>query len=142
VNQTAFFKMLGAPLNNTRWSWGAVREGDGTVFLKVWKDQIKILDGVQFAQLTYNARLGADRANFRHRERLEHVARVKANAPCYLIYCEAVDPTVRPRRVRWFNSTEVFPGDRIAEFDGDWWVEMRSGVPVQQVIPSPSGSTA
>jgi hypothetical protein len=134
--------MLGAPLKNTRWSWGAVRPEDGAVFLKVWRDQMRTHDGSQFAQVTFHARFRDDPDNFRHRARLGHVARVRDGAPCYLIECEAVDPTTRPRRVRWLNATEVFPGGRVVDLDGEWWVEMLAGVSVQEVVPSPTGSPA
>lgn len=56
MNQTAFFEMLGAPLKNPRWSWGAVRSEGRVVFLKVWRDQMRTHGGSQFAQVTFHAR--------------------------------------------------------------------------------------
>lgn len=35
-SRAELFSYLGAPLNNVQWSWGAVRETDGSVFLVVW----------------------------------------------------------------------------------------------------------
>lgn len=129
MNQTAFFEILGAPLTNSRWSWGAVRPKDGAVILKVWRDQMKFINGARFAQVTFHARFRADPDNFRHRARLDHVAQVKSGSPCYLVECEAVDPVAQPRRVRWFNAAEVFPGGRVMELGGESWVEMLAGVP-------------
>src|SRR5262249_47998209 len=112
MNQTAFFAMLGAPLVNSRWSWGAARPMDGTVFLRVWQDQLRAHDGSQFVQVTHHARFHNGPVNYGYRERLEHVDLIQGGAPCYLIVCEAVDPAAKPRRVTRFNATEVFPGGR------------------------------
>jgi hypothetical protein len=133
VNQTALFALLGAPLANYRWSWGAVRPADGAVFLRVWQDRMREHGGRRFAQVTHHARYGGDSANPGYRERVGHVDRVRGGAPCYLVVCEAVDPAARPRKIRRFNDTEVFPGGRVAEMDGEWWVEVMPGVPVGEV---------
>jgi putative restriction endonuclease len=135
VNQTAFFERLGAPLKNARWSWGAVRPDDGTVFLKVWRDQMRTHNGTLFAQITYRARFRDNPDNFRHRAREEQVKQIRAGSSCYLIECVAADPTARPRRVQWFNAAEVFPGGRVVELDGEVWVEMLPAVPVAEVVP-------
>ena len=141
MNQTEFFEMLGAPLRNVQWSWGAVRTEDGAVFLKVWRDQIRTHNGRQFAQITYYSRFQDDPGNFRHRARVEHVAQVRSGSPCYLIECVADDPTARPRRVQWFNSSELNPGGQVLEIDGEWWVEMLPAVPVADVCFSQAEGT-
>ena len=133
VNQTALFALLGAPLINSRWSWGAVRPSDGAVFLRVWQDRMRELDGRQFVQVTHHARYGHDSPNPGYRERGRHVDQVRGGSVCYLVMCEAVDPGARPRKVQRFNDTEVFPGGRLAEVDGEWWVEVMPGVPVGEV---------
>jgi len=47
--------------------------------------------------------------------------------------CEAVDTTARPRRIRRFNSGEVFVGGSVVEqFQGDYWVERLQSVPVDE----------
>jgi hypothetical protein len=139
VNQTAFFEMLGAPLTNSRWSWGAVRPNDGAVFLKVWRDRMRTHDEVRFAQVTFHARFRDDPDNFRHRARVEQVDQVRAGSPCYLIECVAADTTARPRRVQWFNAAEVFRGCRVVQLDGEWWVEMLPAVPVAQACLAGTG---
>jgi hypothetical protein len=42
---SSLFQSLGAPLANTRWSWGAQRSSDGAVFLRVWQDLKFIQEG-------------------------------------------------------------------------------------------------
>ena len=41
MNRKEFFELLGAPLNNYQWPWGAARQEDGTVFLCVWEDEVR-----------------------------------------------------------------------------------------------------
>jgi hypothetical protein len=142
MNQRALFAMLGAPLTNSRWSWGAVRPEDGAVFLRVWQDRMQTHDGSQFVQITNHARFRNGPANCGYRERLKHVELIRGGAPRYLIVCEAVDPAARPRRIRSFNAAEVFPGGRVVELNGDWWVEVLPGVAVQEVRLSPTGGRA
>jgi hypothetical protein len=47
-SRAELFGYLGAPLNNVQWSWGAVRETDGSVFLVVWQDE-NLRRGPRFA---------------------------------------------------------------------------------------------
>lgn len=141
MNQKAFFNRLGAPLVNSRWSWGAVRAGDGAVFLRVWKDKMRTHEGSEFAQVTFYARFRG-RPTHGHRERIEQVGLVRDGALCYMVLCEAVDTTARPRRIKRFNSTEVFPGGRVVEFDGEWFVEMLPAVTVNEIAHSPAGAPA
>jgi hypothetical protein len=130
MNQTDFFEMLGAPLTNPRWSWGAIRPEDGTVFLRVWADQMRMHSGSRFVQVTRPEWVGGPA----YSERLQHVDRIRDGARCYLIICEATDPSViSPRKIKQFNDTKVLPGGRLVNLDGDWWVEVLPGVPVKEV---------
>jgi hypothetical protein len=142
MNQTAFFASLGAPLRNPRWSWGAVRPEDGAVFLRVWQDRMRDHLGSRFDQLTHHARYRDDPNNLGYRERLEHVELVRGGRRCYLIVCEAAEPDARPRELRQFDHTQVFPGGRVVELDGDWWIEVGPGLPVGEVRPSEAGGPA
>lgn len=123
--------MLGAPLKNTRWLWGAVRPADGAVFLRVWDDRKRVFDGSVFVQITHDAAYRDNSGNPGYRERGQHVDLVRAGAPCYLVMCEAVNTTERPRRVARFNTTEVFEGGRVQEAAGDWWIEIGRAIPVK-----------
>jgi hypothetical protein len=139
MTKRAFFEMLGVPLRNNRWSWGAVRQKDGAVFLLVWQDELELHDGSQFARVTRHAAFIGRSNNCGYRERLKHVERLRGGAPCYLIMCEAINPAESPRKVRQFNADEVFPDGRVEELDGDWWVEVLAAVPVEEVMLSPIG---
>jgi hypothetical protein len=52
MNRKELFELLGAPLNNFQWSWGAVRPDDGTVFLCVWGDEVHHHNGAEIVPLT------------------------------------------------------------------------------------------
>lgn len=133
MTQSAFFTRLGAPLANVRWSWGAVRRGDGAVFLRVWKDRMRRRDGVDFVQVTHNHAYLTNQKNPGYRERQRHVDLVRAGAPSYLVMCEVEDADATPRKIASFDSREVFPGGRVIEEDGEFWLEVLPGVPAEKV---------
>ena len=51
-----------------------------------------------------------------------------------MVMCEAADLNASPRVVKDFNKDEVFPGGRIVQLDGDWWVELRGRVRVREIM--------
>ena len=134
VTQKDFFAMLCAPLVNPRWSWGAVRKSDGAVILRVWKDDSRSHNGRDFVRINWKSRRAADRVSHGRRERVAHVELIMGGARCYLIICEAEDPRAKPRRVKRFNSEEIFPGGPAQERDDGWWVELRSALPVSKFL--------
>lgn len=124
---------------NVRWSWGAVREADGAVFLRVWEDRKRPHDGATFMKATHRWAYRENGSSPGFREREEHVRRIRRGAPCYLVFCRAVDRNARPRKIESFNTSEVFPGGRMVELDGETWIEVLPGVPVKQAM-LPAGS--
>ena len=136
--QKNFFAMLGAPLANSRWSWGAVRPADGAVVLRVWQDpdNVRTHSGREFVRIWKERAGSTGPISHGSRERLEHVNLIRGGAPCYLIMCEAVDPGARPRQVRRFNDREVFPGGAVELIDDGWWVERLPGRPVADIVAS------
>jgi hypothetical protein len=137
MNQKDFFATkLGAPLVNVRWSWGAIRELDTTVFLRVWDDEVQTREGREFVRVC-RAVSQVDSTDLGHRERIKHVDRVRGGARCYLVMCTAVDPAESARRVRQFNDKEVFIGGAVEQFDDHWWIERLSAVSVGEVAAAP-----
>jgi hypothetical protein len=145
IKQKSFFEALGAPLHNPRWSWGAVRPSDGAVILRVWSDEMRVADGRQVVQVTFNHAFAADPGNAGFRERAKHVALLLAGSPCLLVMCDAVDPAASPRKVKRFDSTGVYRGGGLVEIEGGWWVEKREHVPFadarEQVAPAAAEPT-
>jgi NADPH:quinone reductase-like Zn-dependent oxidoreductase len=58
-SRAELFSYIGAPLNNVQWSWGAVRETDGSVFLVVWQDE-NLRRGTQSYSLVHNQEFWGD----------------------------------------------------------------------------------
>jgi len=134
VSQKELFDRVGAPLNNTRWSWGAVRGEDGAVFLRVWQDETMRLHGKLFIRLTANKFFQeTDPSNLGYQERLEHVACVRNGAKLYLVMCRAVDQSEHPRKVGDFNNKEVFLAGAVKVVEGEVWVELAGRLPVEKV---------
>jgi hypothetical protein len=133
ISQSSLFASLGAPLSNIRWSWGSVRPSDGAVFLRVWKDLIQPRNGNQYIRIGNETKLRSNPRNLGRKERMQHILRVANGARCFLIMCEAIDPKAEPRAIKDFNSEHVFPGGKVLEENGEWWVEVLPQVPVKDV---------
>lgn len=101
--------------------------------MRVWEDRKCVLDGSVFVQITADAAYRNNSGNPGYRERKQHVDLVRGGAPCYLVVCEAVDPSERPRRIARFNTTEVFEGGRVQEAAGEWWIEIVRAIPVKSL---------
>lgn len=130
MTQTQMFASLGAPLKNSR-SMGSVREADGALFLKVWQDESRRINGKRYIwisdELPPEDDIGAS-------ERLAHVKLAESGQPCYLIMCQAVDPKAEPRKVKTFNKKEVFVGGEVIIEDSAYWVELEGRVPLQEAV--------
>jgi hypothetical protein len=135
MNMKDMFAILGAPLHNVAWSWGAVRPQDGAVFLRVWQDRMRLNDGSQFVAVTNHAGWRRDiRVKPGRRERLEHVDLIRRGASCFLIMLEARDQSARPRSVKSFNAAQVFRGGRLVELDGEWYIERLDSLSVEEAM--------
>jgi hypothetical protein len=113
-----------------------VREADGTVFIRVWQENVRTHAGREFVRIWQQKRGAIDPTEHGRHERLRHVEMIRGGARCYLIMCEAVDWAAKPRRVRRFNTKEIFPGGAVQQFDGDWWVELLPALPVEDLTAS------
>jgi hypothetical protein len=68
-----------------------------------------------------------------YQERLEHLARVKNGAMCYMVICVVKDKDVYPRKIKRFNSDELYLGGKLMDYDGDSWLEIVGRVPFRDV---------
>ena len=134
MRPTDFFDMLGAPLKNVQWSWGARREQDGTVFLRVWQDEVASgyvrLTNFQKAE-KYKEKSQRYKPGFQ--ERLDHIGLIANGAKCYLVMCIATDKETIPRKIKEFIKERLFPAGKIVQRNDDWWAELLPSVPVNQV---------
>lgn len=135
MNQSEFFRRMGAPLTNARWSWGGIRSADGAVVLRVWQDRKLKLNDRWYMMITHHAKYENDTDNLGYRERNEHAALIRSGRwPCYMVMCLAEDTTSSPRKVVSFNEREVFVGGNVIEHEGDSWVEMTGRVPAESLF--------
>src|SRR5437879_2010487 len=138
MTPTDFFNTLGAPLKNVQWSWGARRERDGTIFMRVWQDQVETRNDSQYVRLTNfqtakKYKEENDREKLGYRERLEQIELVRNGAKCYLVMCIAVDKEALPRTIKEFIDDRLFPAGKIVQRNNDWWAELLGSVRVDQV---------
>ena len=129
---TALFEKLGAPLANSRWSWGGMRE-DGSVVLRVWQNETRCIDGKLHIQLTHHQVFAGREDNLGYQERNRHTEQILAGARCYMVMCEPKSTQTVPREIKDFNEREVFVAGRVIEHDGDLWVPIADRKPVSQV---------
>ena len=128
MSLTQHFKKLGAPLKNSRWSWGAVRESDGVVFLRVWQDRKIRLDGKTYMMVTHHEAYVGNESSLGYIERLAHVDLVRGGRPVYMIVCIAKDTNARPRKIKSFIADDLFLGGEMIEHDGETWIEQAGRV--------------
>lgn len=128
MSLTQHFNKLGAPLKNSRWSWGSVRDSDGVVFLRVWQDRKVRLDGKTYMMVTHHAAYVGNESSPGYKERLAQVASVRAGSPVYMIVCIVEDPDARPRKIKSFIADDLFVGGEVIEYDGDIWIEQAGRV--------------
>lgn len=117
---TALFEKMGAPLANSRWSWGGVRK-DGSVVLRVWQNETRRIDGKLHIQLTHHKEFVGREDNLGYQERNRHTEKIRSGSRCYMVMCEPKSTQTVPREIKNFNESEVFVAGDAVEYDGDLW---------------------
>lgn len=125
---TAMFEKLGAPLANSRWSWGGVRQ-DGAVVLRVWQNETRRIDGQTHIQLTHHAAFVGREDNLGYQERLQQIAQIRDGAKCYMVMCEPRDTQEVPRVIKAFNERELFCAGELVAQHGDFWAPIADRKP-------------
>lgn len=120
---TEFFTYLGAPIVNQRWSWGGVRPNDGAVFLRVWQDEGRRIEGIWYTQVTFAKFFSQNQSSLGYAEGMQHIASIRSGKPSYMVMCLAHDTDANPREVAKFNRDDIFVGGRLIEIEGDYWLE-------------------
>jgi hypothetical protein len=112
------FKLLGAPLTNNRWSWGAQRATDGAVILRVWQD-LKFIEAGRMHMLI-DAHANDDTESLGYPERVRHIESIRNGAPCFMVMCSAHDAEASPRKIGDFDDRDIFVGAQIVETPSDF----------------------
>jgi len=136
MSMSAFFEELGAPLKNKMWSWGAVRESDKTVFLRVWQNDCDRIDDLGKRWFTWvidstNNSLGGN-------ERRMHVDLIKSGYKAYMIMCQGPEGKDYGDKIADFDRRDLRPGGELIEHDGSIKLETLPRIPVADVKPRKS----
>lgn len=134
ISMTEFFVRLGAPLKNPMWSWGALRNSDGAVFLRVWQDRKKTINGKMHFMVHHTSK-HADTGSLGYSERHTHIELIRAGAPCYMVICIPQDKDASPRKVASFKKDFLFNGGQtpVEADDGNLYLEKLDAVTFEQI---------
>jgi hypothetical protein len=135
VKITDYFRSLGAPLANQRWSWGAVRESDGVVFLRVWQDQILSIDGVRTALVADHHWHAKNPQHPGYQEGMRQLEAIRGGAPSYLIMCVAKNAAAELRDIDKYNRDHLFVGARLRTYEGQDRLEIVDKVDSHSMRP-------
>lgn len=133
MSVSALFNDLGAPLHNHMWSWGAVRQADSFVFLRVWQDGTHKFENGRYYTWVSDIE-DTDQSNGAN-ERRDHVKQIRAGSRCYMVMCDAVDDEALVRKISGFNENDLFIGGQIIEHNGGLWIENLGRTPLRQLLP-------
>jgi hypothetical protein len=135
VTPSDFFRSLGAPFANQRWSWGAVRESDQVLFLRVWQDETRKFDGKLYVMVTARKWYAGEPASPGNEERLRHIEAIRRGMRAFAVMCVAEDPDASPRVIHKFNRDELFVGGSLRTEDGEEWLELNGRVSTSTARP-------
>ena len=132
MSMTSHFQELDAPLANSMWSWGAVREADKTVFLRVWQAGTKKYPELENKYYTWVIDADGSDQSLGANERRKHLQLIEQGYTVYMIMCqEWDDDESRPKQgsVKDFNDDELFLGGRLVKYRGNILLEHAKRVP-------------
>ena len=132
MSLTNFFKKLEAPLVNSRWSWGAVRQ-DGSVVLRVYQDRKEKIDGEIYMMVANHVRFSGIEEKLGYQERLAHIEKIKKGAKCLMIMCLAKDVEAFPRSIKSYNQKDIFVGGRVIEYNQNTYIQLVDRYPISEL---------
>jgi hypothetical protein len=106
---------------------------DGVVFLRVWQDLIKKINDRRHTLVLYPVAEG-EPLLLGYQERSKHLELVKKGANCVLVMCQAEDIHAIPRKVKDFESENVFQRGSLIEIENEWWIEVGRRVPIREAL--------
>ena len=138
MSMSSHFEELGAPLTNNMWSWGAVRDSDKTLFLRVWQDGTTKYEELGNNYYTWVTDVDNSNNSLGASERRSHVKLISEGYIVYMVMCQAQDGDsvdAKQGSVKDFNDKELFLGGRLVEYKGQILLENVKRVPVRDGKP-------
>jgi putative restriction endonuclease len=121
-----YTEVLGSSLRNGRWSWGSFDPVMNRVYLRVWDDQFRVLDGDEYVLVL---RPSPRRQSPGYAEREVHLELIEAGAEGYGVVCTARDPlTGGARAIKHFDSNTLLEFGTLIDFEGDRYARVRRRV--------------
>jgi hypothetical protein len=138
INQF-FTDTLGAQLKNARWSWGAIDLVNHRVFLRVWQDGFRKIQGKEYVHI---ARDVPRRKSNGFAERHNHISLIREGADGYGVVCVAVDPeTTEARKIKSFDDRTLVKFGDLYKYGGDTFANVVSRVPVADLARPKTGES-
>lgn len=132
---SAFFEDLGSPLNNIMWSWGAIRNSDKSVFLRVWQDGTYRFEHLGKSYYTWLSDVTETDQSLGAAERRRHIDLIKNEGyKVYMVMCVAEDDEADTRKIKEFDRKDIRLGGKIVEISGSFFVENIGRVTARQAI--------
>jgi putative restriction endonuclease len=129
---SSFFQdVLGANLANIQWSWGAFNPQTNQLFLRVWEDEVKTIDGRECSLLIHR---DWSSKSLGHPERLRHIEAMRNGATAYGVACypTALDRSIK-RKIKGFDQDVLLQFGDVIEKGKSVFAEVLDRVPVEQV---------
>lgn len=132
MNISDFFQnTLNAKLRNTRWSWGAFNPTTNQLFLRVWKDHLEKVAGVETISIL---RKDWDGKSPGYRERERHVEAMRSGVEGYGVLCTAKDPDAIARTIANFNQELLLRFGKLTENDNYVYAHVVEYVPIESLV--------
>lgn len=123
---TNFFVLLGAPLRNPMWSWGAINPKTQDVVFRVWTDETEIFHGKCHYRLTLHKKweIMSPRKRNGYEERKRHIEHAQKYGRVFFVYCHTGDLDAVPRKIGGYNENSIGVCESIIQDDAnDFWGE-------------------
>jgi putative restriction endonuclease len=113
---SSFFRdKLGAPFKNQRWSWGAENINTGQVFLRLWSDDTRPIDGQNAIWVSQD---GAASSSPGMNERRAHVSLLRNGREGYGVLCERASNAQGPSVIASFDEKHLLRLGPLIDRDG------------------------
>jgi putative restriction endonuclease len=123
---TFYTAVLGSGLRNGRWSWGSFDPVMNRVYLRVWEDQFRVVDGDEYVLVL---RPSPRRQSPGYAEREAHLELIEAGAEGYGVVCTAKDPlTDGARAIKHFDPNTLLEFGPLVDFADGRYARVRGRV--------------
>jgi len=138
INQF-FTDTLGAQLKNSRWSWGSIDPLHYRVFLRVWDDGFRIINGVDCVLVGFGVQ-GRNSNGFA--ERHQQLQLIRDGAKGYGVVCVAVDSeTDAARQIKSFDDQTLIEFGSLLTIDGEVYATVVARVPISELAHAKSSAS-